>query len=291
MTLLIKLLESPWFWLDVFLSVFGGLIVWRGLSIESNAETLLPPDSFRRDIFGDIIERYRSEIKHGEKLVRIGVIIEVVAALGISIVSGLESATLSERTSQAEKDAAVSKQEAAQANERAANTESNNLVLQKELQPRIITLKQITNFIFLTRKIRKVHVKVAFAYGRNETANYAYQIRNMLNEAGFPPETNADEFGIDPDHHYFVSALTENTNWPAIILINYGTNLHWNYYAFPIEHTNGFLCPILPKETNNVIISEALMSAFQQIEIPTIEDRFPFVKRGQFEFVIMDRAH
>lgn len=105
MSLLIKLIESPWFWLDVVLSVLGGILVWRGLKIEKDAEKLLPPENFKSDIFGDIVEKYKAEIERGWRILMRGVIIEVVAALGISIISGLEIAELNAKAEQAEETA------------------------------------------------------------------------------------------------------------------------------------------------------------------------------------------
>jgi hypothetical protein len=122
MNLLIKLVESPWFWLDVILSVWGGILVWRGLRIEKNAEKLLPPENFKPDIFADVVEKYRSEMERGWRILMRGIIIEVVAALGISIISGLEIAELNDKAERAEKDAA-------RANERAAVIESKNAIL------------------------------------------------------------------------------------------------------------------------------------------------------------------
>jgi len=66
---------------------------------------MLPPESFKLDIFGDIIEKYKAEVERGWRILMIGIIVEVVAALGISIISGLESAVLNEKSERAEKDA------------------------------------------------------------------------------------------------------------------------------------------------------------------------------------------
>ena len=53
MNLVLKLLSSPWFWLDIFLSISGGIIVWWGLRVEKKAENLLPPEDFKPDLFDD----------------------------------------------------------------------------------------------------------------------------------------------------------------------------------------------------------------------------------------------
>lgn len=124
MSIVHHLITSPWFWLDVLLSISGGIIVWKGLLIEKRAEKMLPPEDFGKDIFGDIVRKYKKEVERGWRILMIGIIVEVVAALGISIISGLESAVLNAKAEQAEK-------EAAQANERAVITESNIVVLSK----------------------------------------------------------------------------------------------------------------------------------------------------------------
>jgi hypothetical protein len=129
MNLLIKLVSSPWFWLDVILSVWGGILVWRGLKIEKNAEKLLPPDDFKPDIFGDIIEKYKSEMERGWKILMRGIVIEVVAALGISIISGLEIADLTDKSEHANLAAKQAEEDSAKANERAAVLEKTNAIL------------------------------------------------------------------------------------------------------------------------------------------------------------------
>ena len=148
MHLVEKLVLSPWFWLDVVLSVTGGLLVWWGLQIEKKAEKLIPPSDFKPDIFGDILEQQKWELERGWRILMRGIALEVVAAFGISIISGLEIADFTDK--------------AASAIERTALVESNNLVLRSnvvaleiKLQPRTITPKQIENFIFLTEKIDK----------------------------------------------------------------------------------------------------------------------------------------
>ena len=90
MYLVLKLVASSWFWLDVLLSVSGGLIVWWGLKIEKKAGDLLPPEIFKPDIFSDIVERQKSELDRGWRILMFGIVVEVVAALGVSILSNIE---------------------------------------------------------------------------------------------------------------------------------------------------------------------------------------------------------
>jgi hypothetical protein len=133
MNLFLKLLSSPWFLGDVLLSVSGGLIVWWGLRVEKKAEKLLPPNDFKPDLYDDIIKKQKREVERGWRILMAGIIFEVVAAFGISIISGIEIADLNDEASSAKTDAA-------HANERALTNElavalltSNNFALQKQL--------------------------------------------------------------------------------------------------------------------------------------------------------------
>lgn len=88
---------------------------------------------------------------------------------------------------------------ARQANERTANTESNNLALRSkviELEAkskwRTIAPEQKSAFIDLTKNILKLPIRVRMASGANaETESYAIRIRGILDGAGFV-ETNKD---------------------------------------------------------------------------------------------------
>jgi hypothetical protein len=103
--------------------------------------------------------------------------------------------------------------EAGQANERAANTESNNLVLRSvvvELEAksrwRTIAPEQKSAFIDLTKNVLKLPIRVRMADNANaETESYANRIRELLDVAGFV-ETNKD---------------LAIANWPA------GLNILW----------------------------------------------------------------
>lgn len=120
MYLVVKLISSPLFWVDVALAVSGGIVVWWGLKIEKEAEKLLIPSDFKPDIFSDIVEPYKAKIERGWRILMIGIVMEVVAAFLISVISGLEIADLTDK--------------AGKANERAALIESNNLVLQTNVE-------------------------------------------------------------------------------------------------------------------------------------------------------------
>src|ERR1022692_1180609 len=133
MNLLLKLLSSPWFWADVVLSITGGILVYWGLWIEKRAEKRIPPSDFKEDIFEDVIKAEKSELERGWRILMLGIAIEVVAALGISVISGLEVADLTDKSAAANLEAKQAEKEAGQAKERAAITDSNNLVLQAKV--------------------------------------------------------------------------------------------------------------------------------------------------------------
>ena len=109
MELVLKLVFSPWFWADIILSVTGGLIVFWGLVIEKRAEKYSPPADFKPDIFADIADAQKAELERGWRILMLGIVFEVVAALGISVISSLEIADLTDKAEQAGKDAADTK--------------------------------------------------------------------------------------------------------------------------------------------------------------------------------------
>jgi hypothetical protein len=159
MSLVLQLISSPWFWADIVLSMVGGIIVWWGLRVEKEAEKFLPPEDFKPGLFDDIIKRQKREVERGWRILMTGIVFEVVAAFGISIISGIEMANLEDEASQAEKDAAF-------ANERASSNElavailtSNNLALQQrigESSNRIVSLETFA---------ARVHNKLMFPRG------------------------------------------------------------------------------------------------------------------------------
>jgi hypothetical protein len=201
-----KLLCSAWFWLDILLSVSGGLVVWWGLVVEKKAEKFVIPSDFKQDIFQDLVDEQKKQLERGWRILMTGIVIEVIAALGISVMSGLEIADLTDKTAnanlaakQAESDSSEARKQAGEANERAANTESNNLVLQTlvlkleaKSRWRTIEPEQKRNFIELTKKVLPFPIRVRMASNANaETESYGNRIRELLDAAGFI-ETNKD---------------------------------------------------------------------------------------------------
>ena len=96
-------------------------------------------------VVGEIIcdwKEMEGRLARAKRISAILLVVGLMMEFWEAAVSDTDLADTKERTAVAEK-------EAGQANERAANTESNNLVLQAELKDRTITVMQITNFIFL----------------------------------------------------------------------------------------------------------------------------------------------
>ena len=243
MNLVIKLLWSPLFWVDIFLAIIGGLIVYWGLRVEKNAEKLLPPTDFNLDIFGDIKEKQQAEIDRGWKILMTGIVVEVIAALLISIISGLEVANANEKSASANLEAKQAEKAAGDARELAVITESNNLVLQTnvlelkialgKIQARNINLEQSDAFInFLKNRPNKHPVKV-YVIERDfendyETRTYAIQIRKLLDGAGYGAKD--DEIVKLPNVRWESSDYV-NTRSPMgpfeLVVFGDGSNLHW----------------------------------------------------------------
>lgn len=188
MNLVLKLISSPWFWADIVLSVIGGALVYWGLLIEKRAEKHIPPADFHHDIFKDVVASQKSKLERGWRILMTGIVVEVVAALGISVISGLEIADLTEKSAVANLEAKPAGKDAADAKLLAANTESNNLVLRARvelLQARRISIEQEKKFIEILKNSPKFPVKVFVGTRDGETEDYANEVRTMLDAAGY----------------------------------------------------------------------------------------------------------
>ena len=127
---------------------------------------------------------------------------------------------------------------------------SNNIILAAKLQPRTITLMQITNFIFLTEKIPKIPITVSTSTSGYEVESFAYQFREMLTKAKFGTPDNAGPWGIN---NVTTRLLAQQAGFPwesvSVYAVCYSTNDSqlWQIHS---ERTNGFNRPIV---TNNDI--------------------------------------
>ncbi len=106
------------------------------------------------------------------------------------------------------KEAADARLNAGAALERAANTESNNLVLrakivelEQKMQPRTVTKEQQDQFVKLLTNAPKCPIWILCSDPTSEMLNYIAQLRKMLNEAGYgitgsnPSEGLTRQFG------------------------------------------------------------------------------------------------
>jgi hypothetical protein len=122
----------------------------------------------------------------------------------IVLIAGLilefsEAAKSDKEVSAAIERAGLAEQKAGEANDRAANTESNNLVLQSQLLKleaktkwRTITPEDKKRFVDITQAISKFPVRVRMAANASsEVKSYAQKIREMLDDGGFV-ETNKE---------------------------------------------------------------------------------------------------
>lgn len=206
MNLIIKLACSPWFWVDILLSVSGGVVVWWGLMIEKRAEKLAIPSDFKPDLFRDVTEKQKIELERGWRILMAGIAIEVIAAFGISIMSGLEIANLNDKSAQSNQLAKQAEFDADQASERASKLDSARAIIEKEaeeirstnlvlqarlldleskIQPRMITQKQREDFInFLTNSPRG-SITIGCRHPDAETINFMQQVHSLLADSGF----------------------------------------------------------------------------------------------------------
>jgi hypothetical protein len=74
---------------------------------------------------------------------------------------------------------------ASAANERAANIESNNIVLQAKMLPRRITPTQTEAFLRLLNSAPKGNITIGCRHPDNESINFMEQISSLLLESGF----------------------------------------------------------------------------------------------------------
>jgi hypothetical protein len=212
----------------------------------------------------------------------------------------LEIADSKEKSDAANFEAQQAEKEAGQANERAANTESNNLVLATKLeelrQPREITIEQTANFMFLTEKIPKIQIGVSVGAVRDETFNFAHQIGQMLEQAGFKrPASHAnflDGIHSDPNMVSYYGFKRSAYKWSDMDFIFNSTNSFYSY-KFVVETTNGFNRPIINESaaSDKTAIFAALYSCFGQIGITNTSPQCKpdMVSPGDFEIFVLAR--
>src|SRR5437867_1249925 len=180
MNLILKLVSSPWFWIDVALSISGGIVVYWGLKVEKKAERYLPPSDFGKDIFDDILTLQKKELDRGWRILMTGIIMEVVAALLISVISGLEIADLQSKTAAANKLAGL-------ANERASSNELARAELEKQIAPRRLSGEQRSKLIKFLSAMPSEKVVIVYGAMDSEAKDFANDFETAFKESGWEP--------------------------------------------------------------------------------------------------------
>lgn len=220
--MLIRLLSSPWFWADVALSISGGLLVYLGLKLEKEAEKLIPPSDFKPDVFEDVLRPLKQKMERGWRILMTGIVLEVIAAFGISVISGLEMADLTEKSEsqrvraegmeikireltavygQSSNALAEATNVLAQANGLLIDAESKLKQAEDEaqkiktrLQPRTITPEQRKDFIDLLSSAPKGPVRIGATNPNQETRDFREAILSLVKEAGYQIQSYMDYF-------------------------------------------------------------------------------------------------
>jgi hypothetical protein len=173
-----------------------------------------------------------------------------------------------------------------------------NLVLQSEIQPRMITASQINRFIFLTEKINKISIKVSIGPVNGDNESYAYQIRGLLTSAKFKIETNSDYMGLARRDDHYTRPAGANGKISEVLLYSYSTNEWMENPSLmtgwtPGENTTNGFRPMPPRnDTDGYEAARtywAILYVFNELKIPTEVYGSPNVKPGEFEFFILPR--
>jgi hypothetical protein len=142
---------------------------------------------------------------------------------------------------------------------------AKNDELEAKQRPRTITLQQVTNFIFLTERVPKFKIRIAVGASRDETASFAYQLRSMLNEAGFaPPDSDTNiPLGVYQDitavgYH----GIGDTNTWRDLAFVTSATN-NPNDYSFNYEATNGFRRAVVSADATNQIYAGFISALLQ----------------------------
>jgi hypothetical protein len=172
---------------------------------------------------------------------------------------------------------------------------SNNLVLEKELQPRTITIDQITNFIFLTAKMPKFKVRVAAGVSSDEVSSFAWQIREMLNKAGFGvPDADTNRMlGIDWEPSAVNLAIPNTgTNWADLSFISdHPITPDQRIYAASFKDETTGRVQYAPIPNNIDSMYSVLFGAFADIGITnvTFGDKPDWVKPTHYEIFVIQK--
>jgi hypothetical protein len=150
-----------------------------------------------------------------------------------------------------------------------------NDALEAKTNPRTITLKQIKAFMFLTEKLPKISVRVAIGEPRDETFNYAWQIRQMLNAAQYMTPNSDTNWAQGICEHPGMASFSGTIGSVAVwrdLWFAYNSSNALSQYRFLTETTNGFLRPIVPEDAigDTNVVWASLVLCFNQIGITNI---------------------
>jgi hypothetical protein len=204
-------------------------------------------------------------------MVSAGVIMELFV-LGHSIREGVN---LENKVSEANERASTNELAVAVLNSNNLVLRSNVVALELKLQPRIITQKQIRDFIFLTENIAKIPIRIGInAPYDSEKIDYAIQMRSMFNKAGFgtpDADTNQDE-GICRQEGFALHHIKGIgiTNYAGVVFC-LGGSRDFTEFVFPFEQTNGFTRPVISESQRGDANKNfcAVRFVFNQIGIDT----------------------
>ncbi|HEY5298361.1 MAG TPA: hypothetical protein VIK59_10590 [Verrucomicrobiae bacterium] len=107
-----------------------------------------------------------------------------------------------------------------------AKLNNENLRLQLKLQPRTVSIEQITNFVYLTEKITKIPIKICLTQNGDtpETETFAFQIRDMLTKANFGINSDAGIWDITRGEPDLFRKTERQKVWPDVLFVFYSTN-------------------------------------------------------------------
>jgi len=256
--------------------------------------------------------RFKKHKRLFEQMVIVGVLGELLADGGIfsfgqrmQIIADGENAILYTIAKQAGKDSAASyerariaEQKAGEANERAANTESNNLVLRSnvvaleiKLKPRTITTKQVEDFIFLTEKVPKIPIAIEVGTENGDNLSYAYQIRSLLSAGNFAVADANTIWGLKTSSVVTARKMGMGADpIPYMHFFTYSTNDVVHPPAFVVERTNGFERPINISSNETYKVYAALRGVFNEIGITAEWWGTELVSSNEFRIFINPRG-
>ncbi len=174
---------------------------------------------------------------------------------------------------------------------------SNVVALELKMQPRIITQKQINDFIFLMQHVKKIPVKISIGQEGFDTETYGRQIRDMFTKAKFANSIDSGTWGIFRDSSRLEARNFGKTKaWPFVEIVYYSTNNDDyfetnNTFTYNLTASKFSNSPIpLPVVTENdpvEYVFYAIDYGFKQIGIPTEwRPSNQWVKPGEFEIFI-----